>query len=108
MSAKPQAASLKLVAPDGSTTTVQEPAGKPDRQPAKSLPEVIDADLAARHFRVTLRTWRRWDSAGRIPLGFKIGGRKLWRATDLESWANWGFPKRDDFVARVRVEAEGP
>lgn len=36
-----------------------------DRQPIESvLPEVVDAVLAAPHFRVTVRTWRRWDSAG--------------------------------------------
>ena len=106
MNAEPRAVPLKLTRQGNSTAPEPEaPTSKQDQQSVESsLPEVIDAVRAAPHFRVTVRTWRRWDSAGRIPPGFKIGGRKLWRATDLESWANWGFPSRADFTARLRTE----
>ena len=117
MNAESRAGPLKLRSQGDSTATTKKPdaptaptpASKADRQRIESvLPEVVDAALAAPHFKVTLRTWRRWDSAGRIPPGFKIGGRKLWRATDLELWSNWGFPKRADFTARLRIEETGP
>ena len=51
----------------------------------------------------SLRSWRRWDSAGKCPLGFKVGGRKVWRVSDLKQWAEWGFPDRADFEARLRT-----
>ncbi len=66
-------------------------------QPAMSL--AADAKTAAAAFSVSLRTWRRWDSAGKCPRGFAIGGRKLWRLCDLELWASLGFPKRKQFEA---------
>lgn len=114
MNARTQAVPLKLMSQDSSTATAdgpetptaQTPVSRQDQRPV--LPDVVDAVLAAPHFKVTVRTWRRWDSAGRIPLGFKIGGRKLWRAADLDLWSNWGFPKRDEFTARLRVEESGP
>ena len=50
----------------------------------------------------SLRSWRRWDSAGRCPRGFMVGGRKVWRVSDLKQWAAWGFPDRATFEARLR------
>lgn len=48
---------------------------------------------------LSLRLWRTWDAAGKIPRGFKIGGsaRKMWRLADLRRWADWEFPARPDF-----------
>jgi len=53
----------------------------------------------------SLRTWRRMDSSGRCPRGFKIGGRKLWRLADLQRWVALGFPDRREFDERVRADA---
>ena len=55
----------------------------------------------------SLRTWRRMDSSGAIPQGFTVSGRKLWRTADLRLWADWGFPNRQDFAARVKAEGGG-
>ncbi len=49
-----------------------------------------------------VRTLRRMDTSGRLPLGFKVGGRKLWRLSDLQLWSEWGFPDRAEFEARMR------
>ncbi len=49
-----------------------------------------------------VRTLRRMDSAGKLPRGFKVGGRKLWRVSDLRLWTEWGFPERQEFEARLR------
>ncbi len=59
----------------------------------------VDAKAAAAAVSVSLRTWRRWDSAGKCPKGFAIGARKLWRICDLELWASLGFPKRKECEA---------
>lgn len=55
----------------------------------------------------SLRTWRRWDSAGKCPRGFKCSGRKVWRLSDLRLWADWGFPDRPTFEVRLRTEEGG-
>ena len=55
----------------------------------------------------SLRTWRRWDVAGKCPRGRKVGGRKVWRISDLKKWAAWGFPDRQSFEARLRMETAG-
>ena len=60
----------------------------------QSDPIAIDAVGVARLFSVSLRTVRRWDSAGRLPRGHCIGKRKLWRLADLREWAASGFPNR--------------
>ncbi len=59
----------------------------------------VDAKAAAGAVSVSLRTWRRWDSSGKCPAGFSIGGRRLWRLCDLELWASLGFPERRTFEA---------
>lgn len=53
-----------------------------------------------------LRTWRTRDAQGSVPAGFLVGGRRLWRVRDLDLWARWGFPVRDEFQARL-AELDG-
>ena len=53
---------------------------------------------------VSLATWRRWDSSAKIPRGFRLGGRKLWRFDDLKRWAALGFPDRRAFE-RLRASS---
>jgi hypothetical protein len=55
----------------------------------------------------SLRSWRRWDTAQKCPRGFTVGGRKVWRVSDLKQWAEWGFPDRATFEARLRAENGG-
>ncbi len=62
-------------------------------------PLAVDAKAAAKLFGLAERTWRRFDSSGRVPQGFKLGGRKLWRMSDLRLWAAQGFPDRSEFEA---------
>lgn len=50
----------------------------------------------------SVRTLRRMDSAGRMPRGFRVGGKKLWRISDLKLWAQLGFPRREKFEALVK------
>ena len=64
----------------------------------------VAAKAAAPMFSLSIRSWRRHDSSGRIPRGFKIVGRKVWRVSDLERWAQWEFPSRAEFEKRLAVE----
>ena len=58
----------------------------------------VGAKDAAMMLGVGERTWWRWDSAGRTPSPFSLGGRKLWRVADLRRWAELGFPRREEFA----------
>lgn len=62
----------------------------------------VDVRQMAKMVPFAVRTLRRMDSGGRLPRGFKIGGRKLWRFSDLRLWTEWGFPDREEFEARLR------
>ena len=77
--------------------------------PAATVPLAVDASrIVSEVFPdFSLRSWRRWDSAGKCPLGFKVGGRKVWRVSDLKQWADWGFPDREAFEARWRSHQNG-
>ncbi|MCG3138057.1 MAG: hypothetical protein HJJLKODD_01914 [Phycisphaerae bacterium] len=63
----------------------------------------VDIKQMTGMFPFSVRTLRRMDSDGRLPAGFKLGGRKLWRVVDLERWAELGFPARTDFERQVRA-----
>jgi predicted DNA-binding transcriptional regulator AlpA len=56
---------------------------------------LLRAEKASRLCDVSLATWWRWDSAGKIPAGLKItGGSKRWRLEELEAWIRAGCPDR--------------
>ena len=80
------------------------PGTMPSAPETANHPLAVDAGGAARLFSVGLRTWRRWNSSGKCPAGYRIGGRVLWRLCDLEHWAGWGFPDRAEFQARQQGE----
>ena len=71
------------------TTVQNEQLAVAVRQMAKMVPFAV-------------RTLRRMDAAGKLPRGFKVGGRKLWRSSDLRLWAEWGFPERGQFELRLK------
>jgi predicted DNA-binding transcriptional regulator AlpA len=67
----------------------------------------VGAKKAAELVDVSSRTWARWDSAGKCPRGFKLGGSVLWRVADIQAWAAMGFPDRKAFEAVLdAVEAK--
>jgi DNA-binding NtrC family response regulator len=45
----------------------------------------------------SLRCWRTWDSAGRIPRPVRIGRSTLWRAEELRRWVESGCPRRAEW-----------
>ena len=61
-------------------------------------PIAVDATHAASMFDMSARTWRRWNSAGLIPLPSRCGGKVLWRVSELKAWADAGMPPREVWV----------
>lgn len=66
---------------------------------------LLRAADAARLCGVATVTFRRWDSAGRIPQGLKIGGARVWRRTELVDWIQAGSPKREQWQAILQASA---
>ena len=71
-----------------------------DSQPCEPL--AVDIKGIAKLVPFAIRTLRRMDASGKLPKGFKVGGRKLWRMSDLRLWCEWGFPDRTELKARLR------
>src|SRR5436190_189030 len=63
-------------------------------------PLLVDADHASRMCGVSTATWFRLKSAGKTPAPVKLGGRVLYRLSDLRLWAELGCPDRRTFEAR--------
>ena len=65
----------------------------------------VDVRQMGKMLPFSVRTLRRMDVAAKIPRGFKVGARKLWRISDLRLWAEWGFPERKAFETRLKDQA---
>jgi predicted DNA-binding transcriptional regulator AlpA len=77
----------------------------PERQPTSVLePLLFGAKAAAALCGRRLRTWRSWDSAGRIPRPIRIGRSTLWRVAELHAWVAAGCPRRQEWEARKVAE----
>ena len=61
---------------------------------------LLTAKSAAAMCGKSLRTWRTWDAAGRIPRPMRIGRSVLWRAEELRDWVAAGCPRRMEWEAR--------
>jgi predicted DNA-binding transcriptional regulator AlpA len=62
-------------------------------------PLLLTAKQAAAMCGKSLRTWRSWDAAGRIPRPVRIGRSTLWRAEELREWVTAGCPCRSKWEA---------
>jgi predicted DNA-binding transcriptional regulator AlpA len=79
-----------------------EVAGLPHCEVARGpLPLLLKARQAATTCRVSLRTWRSWDSGGQIPRPIRIGRSTFWRMDELKDWTAAGCPRRTDWEART-------
>jgi hypothetical protein len=64
---------------------------------------LLTAAEAALACRTSLRTWRSWDSAGKIPTAVQLGRVKLWRPLELADWVAAGCPPRISWEWEPRV-----
>lgn len=63
-------------------------------------PLLLTAKMAAAMCGKSVRTWRSWDAAGRIPRPIRIGRSTLWDCRELENWVAAGCPSREEWEAR--------
>lgn len=70
-----------------------------------SPPLLLTAVEAATACRTSVRTWRTWDAAGRVPRPINIGRAKLWRPLELVDWVAAGCPPRAQWEWESRVPA---
>lgn len=61
---------------------------------------LVSAQDAASLCNKSLRTWRNWNAAGRIPRPVRIGRSTLWRLAELHEWVDAGCPPRQEWEAR--------
>lgn len=68
-------------------------------------PIAVDAEYICREVFPSwcVRSWRTLDYGGKVPRGYTIGGKKLWKTDDLRAWAAMGFPSRAEFEERMKV-----
>jgi predicted DNA-binding transcriptional regulator AlpA len=63
---------------------------------------LVTAKVAAEMCGKSLRTWRAWDAAGRIPRPVKIGRSTLWRVDELRAWVADACPRREVWESRPK------
>jgi len=64
---------------------------------------LLTALEAAATCRASVRTWRSWDAAGRVPRAIRIGPAKLWRPEELVDWIAAGCPPRSSWEWEPRI-----
>jgi predicted DNA-binding transcriptional regulator AlpA len=65
-------------------------------------PALLAARQAAALYAVSLATWHRWVSAGRVPAPVRIGATVRWRAEELRAHIAAGCPDRRAWEALRR------
>lgn len=70
-----------------------------DRRPKRLAPLVVDAKRLAKLLCCGVRTVRTWDAAGKLPVPIRIGGRVVWRVSEVRAWLDAGAPDRETWVA---------
>jgi predicted DNA-binding transcriptional regulator AlpA len=66
----------------------------PVAQQQPPTPLLLRASEAAALCNTSVRTWRAWDAAGKIPRAIRIGRSTFWRPADLRAWVTAGCPDR--------------
>lgn len=106
----------KATRPPGVSTDVRRgaavndvvPLPSPRRDPSVSRrdncrrlkPLAVDARGLAGLLCCGLRTVRTWDAAGKLPAPIRIGGRVVWRVSEIRAWLAAGAPDRAEWEAR--------
>jgi predicted DNA-binding transcriptional regulator AlpA len=69
-------------------------AGEIARPQPRLSPLLLRASDAAAACHTSVRTWRSWNSSGRIPRPICIGRSIFWRPEELKAWVAAGCPDR--------------
>ena len=72
-------------------------------------PLLLRASDAAAACNTSVRTWRSWNSSGKIPRPVRIGRSIFWQPEELKAWAAAGCPDRATWeVIRQSRRADKP
>jgi len=76
-----------------------------DDRPADAAdpPLVVDARRLAAMLGAGVRTVRAWNSRGVLPRPIRVGGRVVWRVSEIDAWLSAGAPRRQVWEARLRA-----
>jgi predicted DNA-binding transcriptional regulator AlpA len=74
----------------------------PTRSPVNE-PLLVGRKEAAALTGVSRASWDRLSSAAKNPRPLKLGGRTLWRRSDLERWVAVGLPDRRTFEELAKL-----
>ncbi|MCH8824237.1 MAG: hypothetical protein IH984_12130 [Planctomycetes bacterium] len=67
----------------------------------------ISAKTVCAMFDVSLRSWLRWDAAGKVPKGNKIGAAKRWDNLEINCWWNDGCKSRSEWEKVKKAVMKG-
>jgi excisionase family DNA binding protein len=65
--------------------------------------QLLTASDLAEMLSVTKRSIYRWTGDGTIPKPVKVGGKKIWRSSDIDQWVQWDCPERLEFERRMKI-----
>ncbi len=66
----------------------------------------VDANRLAELLDLSVRTIRRFDSAGKLPRPVRIGGAVRWRVAEITHWLEAGCPDRQRWEAVRQQETK--
>ena len=75
--------------------------GSPTRKRRRLSPLVVDSRRLTKLLSCGLRTVRTWDAAGKLPAPIRLGGRVVWRVSEIRAWLKAGAPDRETWAAIV-------
>lgn len=88
-------------------TTTTSPAPLLVDAAAAIMPAAYDACGAARFCGVSRSHWLAMVAAGRTPLGFRLGRRRLWLIEELSAWLRAGAPPREQWLTLRQTGGQG-
>jgi len=87
---------------------INETARKQSQNESYLKPARLSRKIRVGKLLLSLVSWFRLSSAGRIPAPVKIGGSVRWRLSDIQRWLEWDCPSRKEFNSRMEAEATNP
>lgn len=96
--------SKRLTPPSGphpttNTNCVTSTGNRSITGPVETSPPMLIGRMDSAHLcGVSPASWDRLTSAGKTPASLRLGGRVLWRRSDLELWISHGCPDRKTFA----------
>jgi hypothetical protein len=83
-------------------------AGRPASLVAGLEPFLVPTLAAARLSGISVAAWHRLKSAAKTPEPIRLGGKVLYRLSDLKLWVSLGCPDRRTFAAHQAARKDRP